>query len=93
MFIVDHSRIKYANHAVFLHFVMYRLVTIVSVYGSHEDNFDDCQDGNLLQAFYVGMMILLAFKAVVNVFLIYHSSRVRIGQSLIILMATQWLKL
>lgn len=55
-----------------------RLVTIAAVYGAHEDSFNLCEDGNVLQAFYIGMIILLTFKAVVNVFLVFHSSRVSI---------------
>lgn len=56
----------------------YRLVTIASVYGAHYSHLSGCTDQAVLSVFLIGMMTLLVFKVIVNIFLIYHSSQVSV---------------
>lgn len=54
----------------------YRLLVIASVYATHKHHLYQCEDGTVLNMFFIGMMCLLSLKGLVNIALIYHSSRV-----------------
>lgn len=56
--------------------IYFRLLVLVLVYLAHHQHFNSCKDGQVLNAFFFGMIGLLALKVVVNICLIYHSSKV-----------------
>ncbi|KAF6020892.1 DAGLB [Bugula neritina] len=56
------------------------LLVLVLVYLAHHQHFNSCKDGQVLNAFFFGMIGLLALKVVVNICLIYHSSKGNISE-------------
>ncbi|XP_067932543.1 diacylglycerol lipase-beta-like [Watersipora subatra] len=50
-------------------------VTIGIVYISHFDQLASCKDAKVLEVFFIGMLCLLFLKILINILLIYHSSR------------------
>lgn len=65
--------------AVMLFTVFYfRLTVIAAVFSSHHSAFEACEDRRVLKTFYIGMMVLLSIKVIINILLIYHSSRVSV---------------
>ena len=63
------SRISF----VILHYFVCRLIAISVVFNYHRESFWECEGGDLLRAYYIGLLVLLCLCIVLNMVIVYVS--------------------